>query len=108
MIRSMYRSAWLTVLVIFGFNLAYPQSNPQFQAKRASISGVVQDQAGAAIVGAQVELTAANRSPQSTTTDQSGSFQFKGIPPGEYQVQIKFEGFDRATVNVTLGARPAP
>ncbi|HYR77071.1 MAG TPA: TonB-dependent receptor [Pyrinomonadaceae bacterium] len=73
---------------------------------RASITGVVHDQAGAAIVGARVQLSGAGNTQQSSTTDQSGSFEFKRIPFGEYQVQITSEGFESATVDVVVGSQP--
>ena len=100
----MYRVAWLITFVLISLNLVYSQSPP----KRVSISGVVSDQAGATIVGARVELKTANGSQQSTTTDQSGNFQLRGIPPGKYQVQVAYGGFDPATVEVTLDTQPVP
>ena len=100
----MYRVAGLITFVLISLNLVYSQSPP----KRVSISGVVSDQAGATIVGARVELKTANGSQQSTTTDQSGNFQLRGIPPGKYQVQVAYGGFDPATVEVTLDTQPVP
>ncbi|HAF15375.1 MAG TPA: hypothetical protein DCK99_17095 [Blastocatellia bacterium] len=98
----MSRAVWLAALVLIGSITAQAQS----PSARFSISGVVQDQAGAAIVGARVELSAENIRQQSTTTDQSGSFQFQRVPPGKYQVQVSFQGFESATVDVSVAAQP--
>ena len=51
----------------------------QTPANRGVLTGVVQDQAGAAIVGARVELSGGGVPPQSVTTDQSGGFRFTRI-----------------------------
>src|ERR1700694_1114311 len=79
---------------------------PQSPSGRSSIAGVVRDQAGPALVGARVELSTANVGQQSTTTDQSGSFQFKRLPFGKYQVQVSYQGFDSATIDVVVGSQP--
>jgi len=78
----------------------------QSPSVRASIAGVVHDQTSAVIPGAKVELRAGNSSQQSTTTDQSGSFQFKRVPPGTYQVQVTYQGFEAATIDVNVGSQP--
>jgi hypothetical protein len=68
----------------------------------------VQDQAGASIAGAKVQLIADHAVQQSAVTDQSGSFQFKGVSAGNYQLQITSSGFETATVDVTLDSQPLP
>jgi hypothetical protein len=82
----------------------------QLPSARFSISGVVQDQAGAAIVGARIELGAPNTlGAQSTTTDQSGRFEFKRIAAGKYQLRVSYQGFESTTLDVTVGSQsPAP
>lgn len=71
-----------------------------------SITGVVQDQTGASIVGARVELSKSNVSQQSTTTDQSGSFQLKRVPQGTYQVEVSYRGFESASIDVVVDSQP--
>src|SRR6516165_862464 len=83
-------------------------SYSQSPGRRISISGVVQDQAGASIAGAKVQLIADHAVQQSAVTDQSGSFQFKGVSAGNYQLQITSSGFETATVDVTLDSQPLP
>jgi len=59
-----------------------------------SISGVVLDPSNAAIVGARVTLHGGNfENEPSTATDLTGHFQFSGVPPGSYEVEVQREGF---------------
>ena len=98
------RQLALTAVILFCGSLAYAQA----PSKGVSISGVVQDQTGASIAGAHVQLIMAHAVRQSATTDQSGGFQFKLVSPGDYQVQITSAGFETTTVNVTLDSRALP
>jgi len=98
----MPRFVVLVALVLSSFTLAVPQSS----SRRSTITGVVSDQAGAAIVGAQVELKTARASQQSTITDQSGGFHFNEVPAGKYQVVVSYESFESSTIEVNVGAQP--
>jgi len=98
----MHRLGSLAALVLVSFNLAFPQTS----SHRTTITGVVQDQTGAAIMGALVELKPSSANHQSTTTDQSGSFRFNGVDPGRYEAIVSYEGFESSTVEVTLGPQP--
>ena len=102
----MSRAALLAALVL----ICSFTGHAQLPSARFSISGVVQDQAGAAIVGARVELDAASNSgAQSTTTDQAGRFEFKRIAAGKYQLRVSYQGFESTTLDVTVGSQaPAP
>lgn len=100
----MNRAAGLAAFFLFASLVGYSQS----PSARNSISGLVQDQAGAAISAATVEIVAGSVPQQSTTTDQSGNFRFNRLPPGKYQVRVKSEGFEVATVEVTVGSPPPP
>jgi hypothetical protein len=102
----MSRAALLAILLLIGCFIVRAQS----PSARFSISGVVQDQAGAAIVGARVELGAVGSSgAQSTTTDQAGHFEFKRIAAGQYQLQVSSQGFESTPLEVKVGSQsPAP
>jgi outer membrane receptor protein involved in Fe transport len=78
----------------------------QTQPGRSVLTGVVRDQAGAAIVGAKVSLSGGGISARSAATDESGGFRFPRVPPGKYQLQVSDEGFEPAAVEVTVGAQP--
>jgi hypothetical protein len=104
-LKSMSRLALLAALVLISCFTGHAQS----PSVRSSISGVVQDQAGAAIVGARVELSAAGTSgKQSTTTDQTGRFEFKRIAAGKYQLQVSYAGFESTTLDVSAGSQSVP
>ncbi len=104
--KSMSRAALLAALVLIGCFTGHAQS----PSARFSISGMVQDQAGAAIVGARIELGAPNiPGIQSTTTDQAGQFEFKRIAAGKYPLRVSSQGFESTTLDVTVGSQaPAP
>src|ERR1700674_3303338 len=102
----MSRAVWFAALVLIGSVTIYAQS----PSGRLAISGMVQDQAGAALVGARVELDAASNSGgQSSTTDQAGRFEFKRIAAGQYKLHLSYQGFEPTTLDVTVGSQsPAP
>lgn len=98
----MSRFLWLAALFLVVATTAYPQT----ASEPSSLSGSVQDQTGAAIVGAKVEISVDKILRQSTVTDQSGNFRFARISPAKYQLQVTSEGFEPTTVDVTVGAQP--
>ena len=72
-----------------------------------AINGTVKDQTGSAVPGATVTLTNTDSgATQNTTTNQSGSYQFTLLNPGNYTVQAAANGLssDVAKVNVLVGA----
>jgi Carboxypeptidase regulatory-like domain/TonB dependent receptor len=98
------RVAGLAALVLITSLSGYAQS----PSARNSISGLVQDQTGAAISGASVELLTGSVTQESTTTDQSGTFRFNRLAAGKYLVKVTSVGFATATVDVAVGAQPLP
>lgn len=59
----------------------------------------------AGVLGARVTLKKANDSEvRSATADESGSFRFEGVPPGNYELRIEREGFKTAVTRVRVGA----
>src|SRR5215813_4607635 len=74
------------------------------QVTRTSLSGLINDQTGAAVSGAKVTAkhVATNEEFQ-TTTDAQGAFIFPSIPLGKYSVKIEAAGFKRLEAqDVTL------
>jgi carboxypeptidase family protein len=55
-------------------------------AQTASLRGQVTDQNGAVIPAAKVTLTGPSGPVKTITTDASGGYSFKGLPPGDYGV----------------------
>ena len=70
------------------------------------LRGQVTDPSGAAVVGATVLLTTPSGGSMDTTTDKGGSFEFKDLPPGNYEVKAVAQGFamfDKPGVVITPG-----
>jgi hypothetical protein len=69
----------------------------------SNIRGVVQDSAGASIVGANATLTNLGTNiSTSTVTDSSGAYDFRSLPAGEYRLQMQANGFTRASIHSVL------
>jgi hypothetical protein len=93
---------WAIVLLAIG-RLSYGQS-----AAPAVVTGVVQDQTGAVLAGASVELASVSggaAAVQSTIADGSGAFRFEKVPPGQYELRANYEGFKPASTRVRVGSR---
>jgi hypothetical protein len=71
-----------------------------------TVTGVVQDQTGAVLAGASVELVnGAGAVTQSADADAVGAFHFDRVAPGAYQLRAHFEGFKPAATRLRVGAR---
>jgi hypothetical protein len=75
-----------------------------------AVGGVVQDQTGAVLPAATVELVnAAGAVVQTVHTDAAGVFRFERVAPGGYELRAGYEGFKPATARLRVGARaPSP
>jgi len=90
----MHRSTELTVLafffVLFSTVPVFPQSNT------TALSGRAVDPQGAGLAGAIILLDErVARTRLTTATDDTGSFRFSPIAPGDYLVTIESPGFAR-------------
>ena len=76
------------------------------QIQNGQFSGVVTDPSGAAIPNAKVTVTnTATNLSVSTTSNQTGAFTLKELPPGTYKMTAEASGFRTVTnTNVTLNA----
>src|SRR5262245_12888252 len=63
------------------------------QQARGSLRGLITDELGAAIVGANVTLTDASGVQKKTTTNGEGVYTFAGLTPGKYTLQAGAPGF---------------
>src|SRR5215467_10976007 len=72
-----------------------------------TVSGMVTDQQGAVVPGADVTLTdTATSASRKTTTNDSGRYTFVNVAPGIYDISVSRTGFQRAVVTaqkVTVG-----
>jgi hypothetical protein len=77
------------------------QSPPTF-----SITGTVQDPSTAGIPGAAVVLRKAGETvDRVATSDGTGTFRFENITPGNYEVDVRQEGFKPSVTRVRVGPR---
>ena len=80
-------------------------------SRGVSVTGVVQDQTGAVLPGAQVVLAAAGSTAaeQSVVSEANGSFRFERVAPGAYDIRTEFPGFKANIAHVRVAARaPGP
>jgi hypothetical protein len=78
------------------------------QQTRGTLRGVIKDELGATIVGANVTLIDANGVEKSATTNGEGAYVFSGLAPGKYFVRataLGFAGSDDTEVDLRAGAR---
>ncbi len=77
------------------------------QQTRGSLRGLITDELGAAIVGANVTLTDSTGTQKKTITNGEGVYTFAGLAPGKYSLVAIAPGFapsDIKEVEIT-GAR---
>jgi len=63
------------------------------QQTRGTLRGLITDELGAAIVGANVTLTDSSGVQKKTTTNGEGIYSFAGLAPGKYTLQASATGF---------------
>ena len=68
-----------------------------FAQGNGGITGTVTDDNGAKVSGAHVVLTSSNGVHLNTSTDQSGTFEFKNLRSGSYLIEVKTPGFSTFT-----------
>jgi hypothetical protein len=67
---------------------------------RASIQGVVTDSQGAVVSGVTVTLTnLETNQKQTATTDDSGIYNFNGLPPSKYSLSVEKAGFKKKVLD---------
>jgi hypothetical protein len=80
----------------------------QVDVSTATLKGVVLDPVAAAVPGASVMVTNADRGiSQTAVTDQEGAYRFPLLPPGAYRIEVAMEGFEKAVANaveLSIGA----
>src|SRR5882762_3413156 len=64
------------------------------QVETATVSGVISDQSGGIVVGAEVQVTNSDTNISSTSTsNQSGVYLVTGLKPGRYRIKVTKDGF---------------
>jgi hypothetical protein len=87
--RSVKSLAFLLAILWLTSALVWAQST-------TSLRGTVTDPSGAAVANAKVTLANAERAiERTTTTGQTGGYEFLQLPPGTYQLSVEATGFGR-------------
>ncbi|HTU40630.1 MAG TPA: carboxypeptidase-like regulatory domain-containing protein, partial [Candidatus Aquilonibacter sp.] len=78
------------------------------QTPTGSLKGKVADPSGALIPGAKITAASAGGKNSNATTDSQGTYEIKGLPPGNYTVTASAPGFNTdIEQNVTVAAGKA-
>ncbi|HEY1304743.1 MAG TPA: TonB-dependent receptor [Vicinamibacterales bacterium] len=79
-------------------------------AQAGAVSGVVNDESGAAIPGASVSLVRqGDTASQNTISNRDGMFTFEDVSPATYVLKVRLSGFEEYQQVLTVGARaPMP
>jgi len=85
------RSSYSKILVIALFIVL--TSGMAFGQARSTLRGLITDELGAAIVGANVTLTDTAGTEKKTTTNAEGVYTFTGLTPGKYTITAAAPGF---------------
>ena len=89
----------ITALIALGGAALYSQGT-----QTANISGTVVDAAGAPIAGVVVRLTSPSlQGVRTYTTDATGKFIARLLPPGFYTIQYTKDGLETRKINEQLG-----
>src|SRR5215831_3645213 len=107
--RLVYK-ALFSLLLGLSLGMILSFAGPPVRAQSTSsgtVSGMVTDQQGAVVPGAEVTLTdvATNASRKATSND-AGRYTFVNVAPGIYDISVSRTGFQRAVVagqKVTVG-----
>ena len=79
---------------LFGIMVAAGVADVLGQAGSGAVTGVIRDQAGAAVPGAAITVTEAHSNLQRRVVSSSfGVYLLPGLAPGEYRVRVDLSGF---------------
>ena len=76
------------------------------QPSTGSIKGTITDQLGGLVTNATVVMKNGKLAGRTTNTDTEGNYEFRGLPPGKYDLTITAMGFqtlEEANVEVRAG-----
>ena len=88
-----------SISILIGFLLLFSVGVAAQQA-RGTLRGLITDELGAVIVGANVTLTDATGAQKKTTTNGEGVYTFAGLAPGSYKIQAVSPGFTQSDETV--------
>ena len=95
---SRFRSSFVPTISLLACSLIFPTL-----LHSETISGTIQDQSGAIIVGAQIEIAGGKLTqPIVLSSDASGRFVSPDLELGTYSVRVTRDGFESVTKTVEL------
>ncbi len=98
----------VVALVIVFLSLGLPAGPTLASAQQTAVlTGLVSDQSGAPVPGAEVELVSGPAAPRFAVTDGAGRYRFEGLAPGEHTVRIALPGFQAVDRRVSVAAGTA-
>src|SRR5689334_4564074 len=97
-------SRLLSSLLVALLTLSFVTGSAAQGVQTGAIRGVVKDQTGGVLPGATIEAKSpALQGARETVSDQSGAYQFTGLPAGVYTVNFTVPGFQTATSELRIG-----
>lgn len=93
----MYRLPLLISLLAIGCLLLVPDASGQ----TATLTGTVTDRQGQTLPGANV-VARGEDDRYGTSADSRGRYELTNLPPGSYEVEVSFVGYEPASKSVTL------
>jgi outer membrane receptor protein involved in Fe transport len=104
----MMRARVVLIAIIFSSSVSFAFAQPS--TRGVVVAGAVQDQTGAILPGASVQLvTSGGVVIQTIVSDAAGAFHFDRVPPGDYNLRVEFSGFAPKETRVRIGGRaPGP
>src|SRR5258707_12242344 len=95
--------------VVAACGLAAGVSSLRAQVAGSELTGIVKDQAGAAVPGATVTVTDVNTNRQRVVTSSGeGVYTAPSLAPGNYRVEVELSGFKpvrRAGIHLSTGEK---
>ena len=91
------------VLVMLALLITWPVTA---QEQRGAIEGVIRDTSGAVLPGVSVEARSRNGAAVTAVSDETGTYRFPSLAPGDYAVTANLQGFapgKNDAVRVALG-----
>lgn len=90
----------ISLLLAASFVLALLATASLAQTGRSSVKGTVKDAQGNVVVGATVTLSNPETNfTRTSTTSDSGQFNFELVPPDTYRLEVEAKGFKKAILN---------
>ena len=93
---TLFSSQWASLVfpLCFSATLACAQSTAT-----GTISGLITDQQGALVVGADIRLIdPQTNTARSTVSNNTGRYTFVNLPPGAYDIAVSKAGFDQVKI----------